>query len=73
MSNPNKENYDAHITRLKALGAKILSFNTPCCGKVVETQAPVFPAAWASQENCPHCGKLYLKTSTAREAFATPE
>lgn len=73
MSNPNKQNYDAHIARLKAFGAKILSFNTPCCGKVVETQAPAFPAAWASQENCPHCGKLYLKTSTAREAFATPE
>lgn len=70
--NQNKLNYEAHIAHLKATGAKVMSFNAPCCGKVVETQGPVFPDSWKLQENCPHCSKPYLVTANSRQVYATP-
>jgi hypothetical protein len=67
----NKLYYEALI-RLKATGAKVMSFNAPCCGKVVETQGPVFPDSWKIQENCPHCSKPYFITANSRQVYATP-
>jgi len=60
--------YQAYIAGLKALGKPLLSFNAPCCGRVVETLPACTDETWTPLASCPHCGALYRKFVTRTTA-----
>lgn len=57
-----------YIEALKADGKRILSFDSPCCGKPIETLAPARGRTFDSIALCQHCGATYYKVVTHKKA-----
>lgn len=65
MSKDLKAQHDAYIAGVKARGEPTLTYQTPCCGNVMEDRAAPPGAVWDTLATCPHCGRLYMKITTA--------
>lgn len=62
------QKHEEYIARVRAKGAKILSYDCPNpeCGKAVEVIVPENKRAgtWDTSCTCPHCGDLQFKIAT---------
>ncbi|WP_153117405.1 hypothetical protein [Rhodocyclus tenuis] len=66
-----KQQHEEYLARVKAKGAKTLTFVTPCCGKTVEDMAAHAGETWDTLATCPHCETIYWKVATDSEIVAT--
>lgn len=55
--------------RLKAGGAKLVSFPCPACNSGIETLPAPKGEQWDSLSSCPHCEALYMKITKGKNAF----
>jgi uncharacterized Zn finger protein (UPF0148 family) len=63
-----KQRYTEYNDRLKASGARMLSFNCPACSQSIETQAATKGDTWDTLSTCPHCEALFMKITTYKTA-----
>jgi hypothetical protein len=59
----------AYIEQIKAAGRLTVTFNAPCCGKSIETEAPKRNESWSSLSVCHHCGGMFLKIVQSKRAI----
>ncbi|MBX9868181.1 MAG: hypothetical protein K2X63_00140 [Burkholderiaceae bacterium] len=71
MNKTLKQQHEAFIARIKATGAKTLTYTAPCCGKSIEDRAAPKGDVWDTLAMCPHCGEKYMKVSTSTVITAT--
>lgn len=61
--------YLEYMDRVKQSGARVLTFNCPHCGAVIETTAPERKGEkWGTGSVCPHCEEMFFKVVTRTRA-----
>ena len=61
--------HDAFIASVKAAGKRTLTFESPCCGRKIETPAAPKGKWWDTLAVCQHCGATYLKLTGPKRAL----
>ncbi len=56
--------HQQYLAVMRAEGASLLSYQTPCCGGTVQTPAAPEGNTWDSAATCIHCGSVYWRAVT---------
>lgn len=56
--------HQQYLDTMRANGATLLSYQTPCCGGTVQTRAAPEGNTWSGAVSCIHCGSLYQRVAT---------
>lgn len=62
-----RRRHEAYMIAWRQSGKETRTYDTPCCGKELETTAPSNGETWDSLTTCPWCGDLHMK-SVSRES-----
>ncbi|WP_429056652.1 hypothetical protein [Aeromonas veronii] len=59
-----RQRHQEYLAHHRAVGGKLLSYQTPCCGHQQETAAAGSGEKWDSAAVCLGCGSLYWRVIT---------
>jgi hypothetical protein len=65
-----RRRHEEYMIAWRQSGKPTRNYETPCCGKEIETTAPSNDETWDSLTTCPWCGDLHMKVVT-RHAVRT--
>ena len=64
------QRHENYIAAIKANGGKCVVYQTPCCGKSLESLAAPDGENWDSLVTCPFCGDLFAKLTNGADITA---
>jgi len=65
-----KRQSDEYNERLRAKGVTLLPYVVPCCGATLESRDNTSGGRWTTMAQCPECGGMYMKITTAGKVEA---
>ena len=72
-ANPElKADHLRFIERIKQAGKNVISYQCPCCGEYIKTQAAPRGATWDTLSTCYECGGLHMKITAGATACGVP-